>query len=65
MSVIEHGKKQPMCIVRISQERGAASSFNRVAQTIKTVFENRNMVVADKNTRKMMIKTLTAHETTG
>ncbi|KAH8171826.1 protein kinase domain-containing protein [Sarocladium implicatum] len=62
MAVIEHGKKQPLSIIRFTQERGAASSFHRVVETMKTVFENRNLAVTDKNRRKMMIKTLNSHE---
>lgn len=62
MAVIEHGKKQPLSIVRFTQERGAASSFHRVVETMKTVFENRHLAVTDKNRRKMMIKTLNSHE---
>lgn len=62
MAVIEHGKKQPLSIVRFTQERGAASSFHRVVETMNTVFDSRNLVVTDKNRRKMMIKTLNSHE---
>jgi hypothetical protein len=62
IAVIEHGKKQPLSIVRFTQERGAASSFHRVVDTMRTVFDSRNLLVADKNRRKMMIKTLNSHE---
>ena len=60
MTVIEHGKKQPLSIVRFTQERGAASSFQRVVDTMRMVFESRNLLVADKSKQKMMIKTLNA-----
>ncbi|POR32574.1 Putative serine/threonine-protein kinase HSL1 [Tolypocladium paradoxum] len=60
MTVIEHGKKQPLSIVRFTQERGAASSFHRVVDTMRAMFDSRHLVVADKNKRKMMIKTLNA-----
>lgn len=60
MAVIEHGKKQPLSIVRFTQERGAASSFHRVVETMKIVFESRNLLVADRSKQKMMIKTLNA-----
>ncbi|KAK1965673.1 Pkinase-domain-containing protein [Colletotrichum sublineola] len=58
MTVIEHGKKGPLCIVRLTQERGAASSFHMVVDTIWKVFESRGLLVADKSKEKMMIKTL-------
>ncbi|KAF4967404.1 hypothetical protein FSARC_5044 [Fusarium sarcochroum] len=58
MTVIEHGKKQPLSIIRFTQERGAASSFHRVVDTMNMIFEARGLIVADKNKQKMMIKTL-------
>ncbi|CAM1502103.1 Fc.00g040870.m01.CDS01 [Cosmosporella sp. VM-42] len=60
MTVIEHGKKQPLSIIRFTQERGAASSFHRVVDTMKVVFDCRGLLVADRNKQKMMIKTLNA-----
>lgn len=56
--MIEHGKKGHLCIVRFTQERGAASSFHRVVDTVRTVFGSRSLLVADKRKEKMMIKTL-------
>jgi hypothetical protein len=58
MTVIEHGKKQPLCIVRFTQERGAASSLHRIAGTMKIMFASQYMLVTDKHKRKMMINTL-------
>lgn len=58
MTVIEHGRKQPLCIVRFTQERGAASSFHRIVDTMKIMFESRHLLVTDKTKRKMMINTL-------
>ncbi|KAF4339284.1 CAMK CAMKL GIN4 kinase [Fusarium beomiforme] len=58
MTVIEHGKKQPLSIIRFTQERGAASSFHRVVDTMNMIFQARALIVADRNKRKMMIKTL-------
>ncbi|EEY15667.1 BR serine/threonine-protein kinase [Verticillium alfalfae VaMs.102] len=40
------------------QERGAASSFQKVVDTIKSVFGSRHLLVTDKRKSKMMIKTL-------
>ncbi|KOS19911.1 hypothetical protein ESCO_005702 [Escovopsis weberi] len=58
VAVIEHGKKQPLSIVRFTQERGAASSFHKVVDTMRIVFASRNLLVAERNKQKMMIKTL-------
>jgi hypothetical protein len=58
MTVIEHGKKQQLSIIRFTQERGAASSFHKVVETMKNVFESRSLLVADEGKQKMMIKTL-------
>ncbi|KAI6775411.1 hypothetical protein HG530_002169 [Fusarium avenaceum] len=58
MTVIEHGKKQPLSIIRFTQERGAASSFHRVVDTMSMIFETRALVVVDRSKQKMMIKTL-------
>ncbi|KAL5091385.1 hypothetical protein Trisim1_002993 [Trichoderma cf. simile WF8] len=58
MTVIEHGKKQQLSIIRFTQERGAASSFHKVVDTMRIVFTDRNLVVKDPSKQKMMIKTL-------
>ncbi|KAM0527237.1 hypothetical protein ACHAPS_002914 [Verticillium nonalfalfae] len=58
MTVIEHGKRGSLSIVRFTQERGAASSFQKVVDTIKSVFGSRHLLVTDKRKSKMMIKTL-------
>ncbi|KAI1487307.1 hypothetical protein F5X96DRAFT_687144 [Biscogniauxia mediterranea] len=58
MTVIEHGKRSQLCIVRFTQERGAASSFHKVIDTLEAVFSARNLLVTDKRKIKMMIKTL-------
>ncbi|KAI1845008.1 hypothetical protein JX266_008801 [Neoarthrinium moseri] len=58
MTVIEHGKRNPLSIVRFTQERGAASSFHKVVDTMHAVFSVRNLLVVDKHKIKMMIRTL-------
>ncbi|KAI0203311.1 hypothetical protein F4808DRAFT_40567 [Astrocystis sublimbata] len=58
MTVIEHGKRSHLCIARFTQERGAASSFHKVVDTMNSMFEERNLLVVDKRKIKMMIKTL-------
>ncbi|KAI6252386.1 hypothetical protein MCOR27_009995 [Pyricularia oryzae] len=58
ITVIEHGKRNHLSIVRFTQEKGAASSFQRVVDTMRDVLGNRNLLVTDKSKAKMMIKTL-------
>ncbi|KAI0548523.1 hypothetical protein F4679DRAFT_550819 [Xylaria curta] len=58
MTVIEHGKRSQLCIARFTQERGAASSFHKVVDTMSSVFKDRNLLVVEKRKIKMMIKTL-------
>ncbi|KAI0542749.1 hypothetical protein GGR58DRAFT_169357 [Xylaria digitata] len=58
MTVIEHGKRSQLCIARITQERGAASSFHKVVDTMKSVFDERGLLIAEERKIKMMIKTL-------
>ncbi|CAK7274575.1 serine/threonine-protein kinase gin4 [Sporothrix epigloea] len=58
ITVIEHGKRNHLCILRLTQERGSASSFHKVADTIKGVMRERCLLVPDKRKAKMMVKTL-------
>ncbi|KAI0397709.1 hypothetical protein F5Y17DRAFT_454861 [Xylariaceae sp. FL0594] len=58
MTVIEHGRRSQLCIARFTQERGAASSFHKVVDTMNSVFSVRNLLVVEKRKIKMMIKTL-------
>ncbi|KAL8295767.1 hypothetical protein RB597_009157 [Gaeumannomyces tritici] len=58
ITVIEHGKRNHLSIVRFTQEEGAASSFQKVVDTILSVFTSRGLLVTDKRKAKMMIKTL-------
>lgn len=58
MTVIEHGKRNQLCIVRFTQERGAATTFHKVIDTMDEVFNARGLLIVDKYKTKMMIKTL-------
>ncbi|KAL7621546.1 serine/threonine-protein kinase gin4 [Parahypoxylon ruwenzoriense] len=58
MQVIEHGKRNHLCIVRFTQERGAASTFNKVITAMEDAFRPRCLLVTDKRKAKMMVKTL-------
>lgn len=58
MTVIEHGKRSPLSIARLTQERGAGSSFQKVVETLETVLKVRGLLVADERKKRMMVKTL-------
>ncbi|KAF3769394.1 hypothetical protein M406DRAFT_44514 [Cryphonectria parasitica EP155] len=58
ITVIEHGRRNHLSIIRFTQEKGAASSFHKVVDTMNSVFSSRNILVQDGRKAKMMIKTL-------
>ncbi|KAK3393066.1 hypothetical protein B0H63DRAFT_505044 [Podospora didyma] len=58
MTVIEHGKRNHLSIARITQEKGAASSFHKVVDAMNSAFTSRGLIVTDKRKTTMMIKTL-------
>ena len=58
MTVIEHGRRAQLSIARFTQEKGAASSFYKVVETLETIMRSRGMLVAEERKQKMMIKTL-------
>jgi serine/threonine-protein kinase HSL1, negative regulator of Swe1 kinase len=60
MTVIEHGKRSHLSIARFTQERGAASSFQKVVETLESVLKCRGMLLTDERKKVMMIKTLNA-----
>ncbi|KAF8859414.1 Pkinase-domain-containing protein [Acephala macrosclerotiorum] len=60
MTVIEHGKRNPLSIVRFTQEQGAASSFHKVLDTLENVLHVKGFLVKDILKTKRMIKTLNA-----
>jgi hypothetical protein len=60
MTVIEHGKRSHLSIARFTQERGAASSFHKVVETLESVMRCRGWLVTDERKKRMMVKTLNA-----
>ncbi|EAQ89890.1 hypothetical protein CHGG_06509 [Chaetomium globosum CBS 148.51] len=58
MTVIEHGKRNQLSIARLTQEKGAASSFHRVVGAINSALCARALLVTDKRKINMMVKTL-------
>lgn len=60
MTVIEHGKKNHLSIARLTQEKGAASTFNHLLETLDSVLKVKGVLVADERKKRMMIKTFNA-----
>ncbi|OWP00939.1 hypothetical protein B2J93_235 [Marssonina coronariae] len=58
MTVIEHGKRNQLSIVRFTQEQGAASTFHKFVETLESVMRVRSLLVVDERKKRMMIKTL-------
>ncbi|KAI0138135.1 Pkinase-domain-containing protein [Hypoxylon sp. NC0597] len=58
MTVVEHGRRNHLSIVRFTQERGAASTFHKVIDTMDDVFDSRGLLVIDKHKAKIMVKML-------
>jgi serine/threonine-protein kinase HSL1 (negative regulator of Swe1 kinase) len=43
-----------------TQEKGAASSFYKVVETLETILKSRGMLVTEERKKRMIIKTLNA-----
>ena len=56
--VLEHGRKANLCVMKFTQEKGAASSFYRVVETLEKVFTDRGMMVIDPMRRKGIERSL-------
>jgi hypothetical protein len=57
-TVLEHGRQANLSLVRFKQERGAASSFNKVVETVHSTLKRRGMVVEDASRAKDMSRVL-------
>ena len=51
-SVLEHGRKANLSVAKFTQEKGAASSFYRVCDTLEKVLENKGLLVMDPVRRR-------------
>lgn len=60
MTVIEHGKRSHLSVARFTQEKGAASSFYKVVETLEMILKSRGMLVSDERKKRMIIKTVNA-----
>ena len=59
MTVIDHSQpRSQLSMARFTQERGAASSLQRVVDTMETVLEERGMLVKEKKKWRLMAKML-------
>lgn len=57
-TVLEHGRQANLSLVRFKQERGAASSFNKVVDTVYMMLKNRGLAVEDPVRAKKMARVL-------
>ncbi|KAH8811491.1 hypothetical protein F5884DRAFT_843141 [Xylogone sp. PMI_703] len=60
MTIVEHGKRSHLSIAKFTQERGAASSFYKVVETLEMVLKCRGYLVMDEHKKEMMVQTLKA-----
>lgn len=57
-SVLEHGRKANLSVLKFTQEKGAASSFYKVVDTLEAVLKERELLVLDAQTTRCIEKTL-------
>lgn len=57
-NVLEHGRQANLSLVRLREEEGAASSFNKVVETLTVVLKQRKFLVEDSTRAKDMRKLL-------
>ncbi|RAL65962.1 hypothetical protein DID88_005623 [Monilinia fructigena] len=55
---LDHGRKVNLAVARITQERGAASSFHKVVETLDSVLQVRGVLVLDEEKKRMMVRTV-------
>jgi serine/threonine-protein kinase HSL1, negative regulator of Swe1 kinase len=56
--VLERGRRCNLSVIRFTQERGAASSFYKVVETLEAVLKERDFVVTDVTRRKGIEKSV-------
>ncbi|KAI9839727.1 MAG: hypothetical protein M1837_002046 [Sclerophora amabilis] len=57
-TVLEHGKRANLSIARFTQEKGAASSFQKVVDTLETLLSERGLITQDQKRKRAMMKVL-------
>ena len=51
-TVLERGRKANLALAKFTQEKGAKSSFERVAKTMQQVLENKGFIIEDEHRAK-------------
>lgn len=46
-TVLEHGRSANLSVAKFTQEKGAASSFNKVVKTLASVLSKENVLVTN------------------
>ncbi|OAX81148.1 CAMK/CAMKL/GIN4 protein kinase [Emergomyces africanus] len=57
-TILEQGRQVNLSLLRLKQERGAASSFHKVVDTLQIVLKKRDLLVDDTSKAKKMAKVL-------
>jgi serine/threonine-protein kinase HSL1 (negative regulator of Swe1 kinase) len=57
-SVLEHGRKANLSVIKFTQERGAASTFTKIVETLESHFRKRDLLVLDAARKKGIEKSL-------
>jgi len=56
--VLEHGRRAQLTIARLTQTRGAASSFRKIAEIMEKRFGDRGFLVEDDDKKRAMCDVL-------
>ena len=56
--MLEHGRKANLSVMKFTQERGAASTFTKIVDTLEVAFDKRNLLVLDPARSKGIEKSL-------
>lgn len=57
-TVLEHGRQANLSLIRFRQDRGAASSFGKVVDSLSVVMKQRGLLVEDPARAKKMARVL-------
>ena len=56
--MLDHGRRAQLSVARFTQEKGAASSFYRVVNTVEDTLRGRGLLVDDSKKRRAMAQVL-------
>ena len=57
-AVLQHGRRANLCMARFTQTRGAASSFQKVVETLQMVLAAKGLLIEDEETKNEMCEML-------